>query len=526
MGSKVSKPSSSSSSSLSSAATRGCCRRLRCCTTNSSRSSWCCCSHRISITATSSSGSRSSVARGGGSHGDEGGVVVSSPPSPSSPPVGGLPDELSVVTASAPSTSPRQSSPLVSGSTGTVPSLSRRIPPTPQSATVHSLGSRESGSGTPSSSTTAADVESRFRNLADAVAVGSTMELSALCGTPPPRRRIKPRSVGSTKNTSNRNHRIKYCLSRWPDLTVCRDAPCLSLLSRFTSSLSSTPTPTDASASPALTNATVDSKMKFDVDDFIQRLLGVRKKKVSARSVCLKPNEIVAICGERASCSWSSRCCLNSTLLSISLVTSTDNTKICSVFSMHAATLPLGITCSLGDYVDRGKQSLETILLLLCYKIKFPKIFSSFGEITRLRRSIGCMASTTSATPLQRKGLEGFHGYLNCLRLLQSLAARFSCVHGGLSPSLYTMDDIRILPRPFDVPEYGLFNDLLWADPSDTVNEWGDNERGVSYCFGQAIVKSFLEKHGLELVARAHMVVENGYEFFAERRLSLITKAR
>jgi diadenosine tetraphosphatase ApaH/serine/threonine PP2A family protein phosphatase len=46
-----------------------------------------------------------------------------------------------------------------------------------------------------------------------------------------------------------------------------------------------------------------------------------------------------------------------------------------------------------------------------------------------------------------------------------------------------------------DVPDYGLLNDLVWSDPSDTALEWEDNERGVSYCYGKAVINSFLATH-------------------------------
>lgn len=50
-----------------------------------------------------------------------------------------------------------------------------------------------------------------------------------------------------------------------------------------------------------------------------------------------------------------------------------------------------------------------------------------------------------------------------------------------------------------DVPDYGLLNDLVWSDPSDTALEWEDNERGVSYCYGKAVINSFLATHASTL---------------------------
>lgn len=56
------------------------------------------------------------------------------------------------------------------------------------------------------------------------------------------------------------------------------------------------------------------------------------------------------------------------------------------------------------------------------------------------------------------------------------------------------MDDIKRIARPTDVPDYGLLNDLLWSDPSETAVDWEDNERGVSYCFGKSVINDFLAK--------------------------------
>ena len=87
------------------------------------------------------------------------------------------------------------------------------------------------------------------------------------------------------------------------------------------------------------------------------------------------------------------------------------------------------------------------------------------------------------------------------------------------------MDDIRRIERPTGVPDYGLLNDLLWSDPSDTALDWEDNERGVSYCYNKVAINKFLQRFGFDLVCRAHMVVEDGYEFFNERSLVTVFSA-
>ena len=79
-------------------------------------------------------------------------------------------------------------------------------------------------------------------------------------------------------------------------------------------------------------------------------------------------------------------------------------------------------------------------------------------------------------------------------------------MHGGLSPELKNLDQIKRIPRPTDVPDTGLLCDLLWADPDKEIQGWGDNDRGVSYTFGPNSVSEFLQKHDLDLVCRAHQV--------------------
>ncbi|KAG6404405.1 hypothetical protein SASPL_136651 [Salvia splendens] len=201
----------------------------------------------------------------------------------------------------------------------------------------------------------------------------------------------------------------------------------------------------------------------------------------------------------------------------------------------------------LGDYVDRGKQSLETICLLLAYKIKYPENFFLLRgnhECASINRIYGFYDECK-----RRFNVKLWKAFTDCFNWLPVAALvdnKILCMHGGLSPELNNLGQIRSLPRPTAIPDTGLLCDLLWSDPGKDVKGWGMNDRGVSFTFGADTVSEFLAKHDLDLVCRAHQVnrpllcswvktvfltsvsfqvVEDGYEFFADRQLVTVFSA-
>ncbi|KQK11962.1 serine/threonine-protein phosphatase PP1 [Brachypodium distachyon] len=194
----------------------------------------------------------------------------------------------------------------------------------------------------------------------------------------------------------------------------------------------------------------------------------------------------------------------------------------------------------LGDYVDRGKQSIETMCLLLAYKLKYPEHFFLLRgnhECASISRVYGFYdeCKRRYSVRLWRLFADAVFAHLPPAALVDG---RILCVHGGLSPQLLLRAcdlrrDINALPRVPDVPESGLLCDLLWSDPAAAAGAggasassgWGENERGVSYTFGADVVERFLERHDLDLVCRAHQVVEDGYQFFAGKRMVTVFSA-
>jgi|UniRef100_A0A6S8W7K8 serine/threonine-protein phosphatase PP1 catalytic subunit len=180
----------------------------------------------------------------------------------------------------------------------------------------------------------------------------------------------------------------------------------------------------------------------------------------------------------------------------------------------------------LGDYVDRGKQSIEVICLLFAYKIKYPEnffILRGNHEASGINRIYGFYDECRRRYSV--KVWKTFCNTFECLPCTAVIDDKIMCMHGGLSPELKRFEQISNIKRPCDVPDTGLLCDLLWSDPDSSCENYQNNDRGVSFTFGQKIVKEFLEKHDLDLIVRAHQVVEDGYEFFAGRELVTVFSA-
>nr|XP_015195029.1 PREDICTED: serine/threonine-protein phosphatase PP1-beta catalytic subunit [Lepisosteus oculatus] len=111
----------------------------------------------------------------------------------------------------------------------------------------------------------------------------------------------------------------------------------------------------------------------------------------------------------------------------------------------------------LGDYVDRGKQSLETICLLLAYKIKYPENFFLLRgnhECASINRIYGFYDECKRRFNI--KLWKTFTDCFNCLPIAAIIDEKIFCCHGGLSPDLQSMEQIRRIMRPTDVPDTGV----------------------------------------------------------------------
>lgn len=269
-----------------------------------------------------------------------------------------------------------------------------------------------------------------------------------------------------------------------------------------------------------------DNSTALDVDGIITRLLNVRGTSGFSKYFVLTQIEVQSLCGTAR----------ETFLQQPTLLELEGPVKIFSdIHGQYDDLLrmfdlggypPDSNYLALGDYVDRGCKSLEVICLLLAYKLKYPNnVFLLRGnhECASINRIYGFYdeCKRRLSTKIWKTFIECFR----CLPLAAIVEDRIFCVHGGISPDLVSMKQILNIERPTDIPDSGLVCDLLWSDPDRNVVDWNENDRGVSFTFGRRIVQTFLERFDLELICRGHQVVEDGYEFFANRKLVTIFSA-
>ncbi|KAK1750974.1 hypothetical protein QBC47DRAFT_425901 [Echria macrotheca] len=180
----------------------------------------------------------------------------------------------------------------------------------------------------------------------------------------------------------------------------------------------------------------------------------------------------------------------------------------------------------MGDYVDRGYYSVETVTLLVALKIRYPSritILRGNHESRQITQVYGfydeCLRKYGNANVWKY-----FTDLFDFLPLTALIDNQIFCLHGGLSPSIDTLDNIRALDRIQEVPHEGPMCDLLWSDPDDRCG-WGISPRGAGYTFGQDISEAFNHNNGLTLIARAHQLVMEGYNWSQDRNVVTIFSA-
>jgi len=168
----------------------------------------------------------------------------------------------------------------------------------------------------------------------------------------------------------------------------------------------------------------------------------------------------------------------------------------------------------MGDFVDRGFYSVETFLLLLALKVRYPdritlirgnhesrQITQVYGFYDECVRKFGTVNVWRYCTEI-----------FDYLSLSAIISDTLFCVHGGLSPTISCLDEIRALDRKQEVPHDGPMCDLLWSDPEE-IEDWGVSPRGAGYLFGPEVVKRWNVVNNISLIARAHQLVMEGYKY-------------
>lgn len=190
----------------------------------------------------------------------------------------------------------------------------------------------------------------------------------------------------------------------------------------------------------------------------------------------------------------------------------------------------------LGDYVDRGLYSVETISLLVVLKLRFPSrihLLRGNHESRQITQSYGfyteCLNKYGGGSGVWRCFTDVFDYLVLCCVIDNELF----CVHGGLSPNVQTLDQIKVIDRFREIPHDGAMADLVWSDPEDgnDINGGGGGShfqvspRGAGYTFGRSVVEKFLQLNDMSRIYRAHQLCNEGYQIYFDGLVTTVWSA-
>ena len=254
--------------------------------------------------------------------------------------------------------------------------------------------------------------------------------------------------------------------------------------------------------------------MDIDLDSIISRLLALRDQPFGIRSN-LKTEEITTLCDLVLPLFQKEPTLLEVTPpLTVLGDIHGQFRDLLRIFDKTEKKPPEHKLLFLGDYVDRGDQGIETVCLLFAWKIKYPdKVYMLRGnhEVAAVNRMYGFHQECTQLHG--NKLWAKFQDVFKWLPFAAVIQDKIFCVHGGISPDLKSLDDIRNIKRPIDIPDDSLMNDLVWSDPEPDIEMWEQSTRMTSWVWGLAPAREFMDKCEFDLICRGHQAVMNGYEF-------------
>ena len=188
---------------------------------------------------------------------------------------------------------------------------------------------------------------------------------------------------------------------------------------------------------------------------------------------------------------------------------------------------PFGNFLFLGDFVDRGFYSVEVMIFLICLKIKFPNniyLIRGNHECEYISRMYGFYNECLTKFNSEIEYLE-FIDFFKFLPISALISNQVFGVHGGLSPSIHLIDQIKTINRFIDVPQQGSFSDLLWSDPNLRIKLFNKSTRGAGFTYGQLAVEKFCHLNKLNHICRSHQLSMKGYELYFNNLLSTVWSA-